>query len=187
VILGWIQRLQTLVERATPGPLLVRVGIFVTTLAALLTAYPAVVVASRLVLLLVLVAAVPALAPRRGAPTLLALVAVAGWLVSTMGYEEPVTLFRLLGLAGLLYLMHTLAALAAALPYDAVVAPEVLVRWVGRALLVVAASAVLALLVVVTADAFRGAYLLASLLGLAIAITVTAVLTHLLRRPPSSS
>lgn len=183
MILGWIQRLQTLVERATPGPLLVRVGIFVTTMAALLTAYPAVIVTSRLVLLLPLAAALPALAPRRGAPTMVALVAVAGWLVSTMGYEEPVTLFRLLGLAGLLYLMHSLAALSAALPYDGVVAPEALVRWVGRALLVVAASAVLAMLVVVTADALRGAYLLASLLGLAIAIAVTGVLTYLLHRP----
>jgi hypothetical protein len=180
---GWIERLQTLVERATPGPLLVRAGIFVTALAALLTAYPAVVVTSRLVLPLVLAAAVPAFAPRRGAPTMLALVTVAGWLVSTMGYREPVTLFRLLGIAGLLYLMHSLAALAAALPYDAVVAPDVLVRWIGRALLVVAASAVLALLVVATADGLHGAYLLASLVGLTLATALTALLTHLLRRP----
>ena len=43
---------------------------------------------------------------------------------------ERIELWRLLGLAAPLYLAHSLAALAAVLPYDAVVAPEVLARWV---------------------------------------------------------
>jgi hypothetical protein len=154
----------------------------VTALGALVSAYPAVVIASRLVLALLLLAAVPMIAPRGRGATLVALLAVLGWLVSTMGYGEPVRLFRLLGIAGLLYLTHSLAALAAVLPLDAVVAPEVLVRWVGRALLVAAASAVLALVVVVIADAMHGAYLLASLIGLAVAVALTALLAHLLFR-----
>jgi hypothetical protein len=177
-----VQRIRTAVERTTPGPLLVRAGVFVTALGALVTAYPAVVVTSRYVLALLLLAALAMITPRWRSATVVALLAVVGWLVSTMGYGEPVTLFRLFGLAGLLYLMHSLAALAAVLPMDAVVAPEVLVRWVGRALLVVAGSAVLSLVVVVVADAVRGAYLLASLIGLAVAVALTALLAHLLLR-----
>jgi hypothetical protein len=181
-MLDWIQRIRAAAERATPGPLLVRAGVFVTALGALLTAYPADLLASRVLLGLVLLAAVPMIAPRGRGATVVAIFAIAGWLVATMGYQEPITLPRLFSLTGLLYLTHSLAALAAALPLDAVVAPEVLARWVGRALLVVAASAVPALVVLIVADAVRGAFLLASLVGLAFAVGITALLTYLLRR-----
>jgi hypothetical protein len=182
VIPDQLQRIWATMARLTPGPLLVRAGIFLTALGALLTAYPAAVVTSRLVLGLVLLAAAPMIVPRGRSTTLVALVAVFGWLLATMGYEEPVTLFRLLGLTGLLYLTHSLAALGAMLPHDAVVAPEVLMRWVTRALLVVAVSAVPALIVVVVADGLRGAYLLASLAGLVVAVTIAALLAYLQRR-----
>jgi hypothetical protein len=181
-MLDWVRIIRAAAERATAGPLLVRAGVFVTALGALLTAYPAVLIASRVLLGLVLLAAVPMISPRGRGATAVAIFAVAGWLVSTMGYEEPVTLPRLLGIAALLYLTHSLSALAAALPLDAVVAPEVLARWVGRALLVVAASAVPALVLLIVADAVQGAFLLASLVGLAVAVGITALLTYLLRR-----
>ncbi|MBX6356254.1 MAG: hypothetical protein IRZ05_10435 [Micromonosporaceae bacterium] len=182
MMLDPLRRFWDAVGRVTPGPMLVRAGIFVTALGALLTAYPTVVVTGRLVAALVLLAAAPAVAPRGRATTLVVLAAVCGWLLATMGFQEPVTLFRLLGLAGLLYLLHSLAALGAALPLDAVVAPEVLARWISRAMLVVAASAVPALVAVAAADALHGAFLLASLVGLVIAVGVAALLTHLLRR-----
>lgn len=181
-MLSRARRVPTLARRAAAGPLLVRGGIFLTSLAALLTAYPAVLVTSRLVLALVLLAVLPAAAPRGRWPTVCTLAAVAGWLISTMGYGEPVTLWRLLGLSALLYLAHSLAALAAALPYDAVVAPDVLVRWVSRALLVVAGSAALSLALVVGADLVRGAYLAATLAGLVAAASLAALLAWLLRR-----
>lgn len=177
-----VQRLRSAVLRVTPGPLLVRAGVFVTGLGALLTAYPAELVASRMVTALVLLAAIPVIAPRGWWTTVVALATVVGWLYATMGYEEPVTLFRLFGIAGLLYLNHSLAALGAVLPYDAAVAPDVLVRWVGRALLVLAASAVPALAVVVITDALRGAYLFASLGGLVAAVTIAGLLAYLHRR-----
>jgi hypothetical protein len=182
MILDQVQRLRSAVVRLTPGPLLVRAGVFATGLGALLTAYPADLVASRMVLALALLATMPMVAPGGRWTTLVALAAVGGWLYATMAYQEPITLFRLFGIAGLLYLTHSLAALGAALPQDAVVAPEVLVRWVGRALLVVAASAVPALGVVVIADALRGAYLFASLLGLVVAVTIAGLLAYLQRR-----
>jgi hypothetical protein len=182
MITDQVRRIRDAVDRATPGPLLVRAGIFLTALGALLTAYPLVLITSRLGVGLVLLAAAAMVAPRSWAVTAVALGAVCGWLISTMGYEERVTLPRLFGLAGLLYLTHSLAALGAALPMDAVVAPEVLARWIGRAMLVVAGSAVPALVVVLIADALRGAFLLASLVGLAAAAGLTALLTYLLRR-----
>lgn len=182
MILDQVQRLRTAVVRFTPGPLLVRAGIFVTGLGALLTAYPADLVSSRIVLALMLLAAMPMISPRGRWTTLVALATVGGWLYATMAYEERVTLSRLFAIAGLLYLAHSLAALGAVLPYDAVVAPEALARWVGRALLVVAASAVPALAVVIVADALRGASLLASLLGLVIAVTIAGLLAFLQRR-----
>ena len=58
-------------------------------------------------------------------------------------------------------------------------APEVLSRWIGRALLVVAGSAVPALAVVVIADAARGAYLYASVVGLVAAVTIAGLLASL--------
>jgi hypothetical protein len=183
VIPDQVRRIRDAVERATPGPLLVRAGIFVTALGALLTAYPLILIESRLGVGLVLLAAAAMVAPRSWAVTAVVVGTVCGWLISTMGYEQPVTLPRLFGVAGLLYLTHSLAALAAALPMDAVVAPEVLARWIGRAMLVVAGSAVPALVVVLIADALRGAFLLASLVGLAVAMGLTALLTYLLRRP----
>lgn len=179
----WIARIHTLVTRATPGPLLVRVAVAGTAGAALVIAYPHGVLAGKSLVVAAAVAAAPMVAPRGRVVTLVALAAVTGWLLSTMGYDEPVTLPRVFGIAATLYLMHSLAALAAVLPYDAVVAPEVLGRWVARALLVVAASAALSLVVVVVADAAHGSSLLASVAGLAVAVSVTALLTYLLHRP----
>jgi hypothetical protein len=63
------------------------------------------------------------------------------------------------------------------------VAPEVLAGWLVRALLVVAASAMLALVVLVVGEVVRGGgYLAASLVGLVAAIALAAVLAWLLRR-----
>ncbi len=176
-----LSRIQRAIRRAAPGPLVVRGGIAICASAALVTAYPWEILATRAVLLLALLAVLPMLAPRGRWVTIVVLATVCGWLISTMGYAQPVTLSRVFVIAAALYLTHSLAALASVLPYDVVVAPEVLGRWIGRALLVVAASAVLSLVVVVIGAAARGANLLASLAGLAVAVAVTALLAHLLR------
>lgn len=181
-MLAQVRRIRDAAGRVAPGPLLVRAGVFLTALGGLLTACPVVVVTSRYLVGLVLLAALPAIWPRGRSATVVALIAVAGWLVATMGFEEPVTLLRLFGITAMLYLMHSLTALAAVLPLDAVAAPEVLSRWIGRALLVVAGSAVPALAVVVIADAARGAYLYASVVGLVAAVTIAGLLAYLQRR-----
>ncbi|MEV1288989.1 hypothetical protein [Micromonospora sp. NPDC049679] len=174
---------RTMAARATVAPLLVRVGVLLSTLLAFVFAYPVEILTGRPLLLLLVAAALPALAPRSAAPTFVALVAVGGWLLSTTGYGERIVLWRLLGLAALLYVTHTLAALAAALPYDAVVAPEMVARWVSRALAVVLGSAVLSVLLLFAAG--RGGdrlFVGAALAGLAVAVAVAALLAWLLRR-----
>ena len=79
--------------------------------------------------------------------------------------------------------MHTLAALAAVLPYDSVVSPDVLLRWVGRAGWVLLGTGVLAAFVVVVPTYLGGrTYLVASLLGLAVMAATVAYLARLVRR-----
>jgi hypothetical protein len=109
--------------------------------------------------------------------------AIIGWLYATTVGEARIELWRLLALAGSLYLMHNLTALAAVLPYDAVVPLEVVARWVGRALGVVLGSAVLGILALMAAGGSGdGVALAASLLGLAVAMAVAGLLAWLWRR-----
>lgn len=165
------------VSRITLIPFLVRVGIFATVLAACVFAHPVQMIAGRSGLLLVTVAVLPAIGPRRIWLTLAVIVAVAGWFLST--FQEPVVLWRLFGLAGSLYLAHALCALAAALPYDAVVAPVVVARWVLRALGVVLASAVLGILLLAFTAPDGRTSLWAALAGLATAVGVVGLLVRL--------
>lgn len=178
-----VHALYTMVNRATGIPLLVRCAVFLVALIALVVAYPPAVVGSRAMVGLLLVALLPALTPRRVGATAVALVAVAGWVVATSGYGEPVVLWRLLTLAGALYLTHSLSALAALLPYDAVLAPEVVARWALRAVAVVLVSAVLAVLLLAVPGGPAGRTLLvAALGGLAVAVATAALLGWLQRR-----
>lgn len=173
----------TVLTRVTLAPLLVRSGIFLCALVALAVAYPGPVLFSRLGGLLVLAAVLPALAPKGMLPTLTALVAVGGWLLSTSRYDEPVALWRLLTLASFLYLTHSLAALAALLPYDAVLAPETLTRWLLRAFGLVLAAAVLSVLLLSLAGrSGEQTFLFAAIGGLAVAVLAAALLSWLLRR-----
>lgn len=167
-------------RRVTLEPVLVRAGVYLAGLGALLLAAPAPLLSQRLVLAgAALLAVLPALAPGSRWVTAVALVAAAGWMTATSGYGEPVTLVRVLALAGVLYVWHSLAALAAALPLDAVVASDALARWLAWALAVVAVSSLLsvALLAGMAEVAAGGSYLAATLAGLAVAVGVSALLS----------
>jgi hypothetical protein len=104
--------------------------------------------------------------------------------VDTTWNDARVALWRVLSIATLLYLGHTLAALAAVLPYDAIVNLDVPAAWLRRALLVVLVSAVLTVIALgLTAELAGGAFLFATLVGLAAAVGVTLLLARMLRRP----
>jgi hypothetical protein len=87
-------------------------------------------------------------------------------------------------MATVLYLDHTLTALAAVLPYDAVVNLDVVGGWLARALAVVLVSAVLTVIALaLSAELAGGAFLIATLVGLAGAVGATMLIARLLRRP----
>ena len=168
--------------RVSLTPLLVRAAIFFSTLVGLLLAYPSEVLRER-ALVVPLVALLPAVGPRRIWPTFAVLVTVGGWLLAIDGYGRPVALWRLLAVAAALYLTHTLCALAAVLSYDAVVDPDLIVRWLLRAVAVLLGAAVLGVLLVELAGVGGGGgFRAATVAGLAVAVAVTALLGWLLRR-----
>jgi hypothetical protein len=178
-----IERTRTVAARATALPLLVRGGVALAFVLALLVAWPVALTASRYVVLLALVGVCPAFAPRGRGVTVAVLFVVGGWVLDTTWYDARVALWRVLSIATLLYLGHTLAALAAVLPYDAIVNVDVVGGWLGRALLVVLISAVLTVVTLsLTAQLAGGAFVVATLVGLAAAVGVTLLLSRLLRR-----
>jgi hypothetical protein len=178
-----IDRARRVAGRATLVPLLVRCGIALSLVLAMIVAWPAEIAAGRFVLPLVAVAVYPAVAPRGRGATATILVVVTGWIVDTTWFDARVALWRVLSIGTLLYLGHTLTALAAVLPYDAVVNMEVVTTWLGRAAAVVLISAVLIVIALgLAAELAGGAFVIATLVGLAGAAGATMLLARLLRR-----
>ncbi|SCF36331.1 hypothetical protein GA0074695_6106 [Micromonospora viridifaciens] len=171
------------VNRISLTPLLVRAGIFLTVLVGFLLAYPVQVFTPRSLLAFAVAAVLPAAGPRRVWPTFAALVTVGGWLLATLGYDRPPALWRLLAVATLLYLAHTLCALAALLPFDAVVDPDLVLRWLTRAGGVVLVSAVLGI-VLAWLGGVGGEHgsRAATVAGLLVATGLSALLGWLVRR-----
>nr|WP_205808577.1 hypothetical protein [Micromonospora sp. HNM0581] len=176
--------MRTATARISLTPVLVRAGIFLSALVGLLLSYPAEVVFGQALGPLVAVAVLPAVLPRRLWPTFAALVTVAGWLLATDGYDRPIALWRLMAVAVALYLTHTLCALVAVLPYDAVVDPEVIVGWLTRAAVVLLATLVLGVLLLELSDvrAAGGGWQAVTVAGLLLVVGLTALLAGLLRR-----
>jgi hypothetical protein len=169
-------------RRTTPGPLLVRTGVFGAGLIGLVLAWPRGLVFGPGALVLVVLAMLPALGPRGRLPSVVILLAVAGWLLATLVYDESPDYLRLVLLASALYLVHNLSALAAVLPYDAVITPGVLLRWLGRAGVVLLLTAVLALFGSVAPLYLSGRYLAAALVGLALMVATVGYLARLVGR-----
>jgi hypothetical protein len=161
----------------TPVPLLVRAGAFAAALAALLLAAPAELRLAPPVLAgALLLAALPAVLPDGPWATLVIAAASVGWAFTT---DRPTTALVLV-LAALLYCVHTLTALAAALPSDAVVAPDVLVRWLLRTVFVIAAGALLSVVVLAGLGEVTGAGAHAgvTVAGLALAVALAIYLAR---------
>jgi hypothetical protein len=178
-----IDRSRRAVSRATLMPLMIRLGIALSFLLAIIVAWPVEIAASRYLVLLFAVALYPAVAPRGRSVTVTVLVAVAGWILDTTWFDARVALWRVLALATLLYVGHTLAALAAVLPYDALVNLDVVTGWLVRALLTVLIAAVLIVVALGLTSALGGSpFLIATVVGLAGAAGATLLLSRLLRQ-----
>ncbi|MEV0457227.1 hypothetical protein [Catellatospora methionotrophica] len=169
--------------RITGGPLLVRGIVFVAAFTGLLLAAPGELPA-RLMLGFLVLAVIPAIAPGGIAVTLVMLTMVAMWLADTLLFGAQPSTGRLLATAAALYLLHNAAALAAVLPYDAIVDNQVLLRWAVRSALVLGAAGVLAILL---ATVLPGMYIttptVALVVGLVVVAAAVALLTRLGRRP----
>ncbi|MFI6231857.1 hypothetical protein ACIBCR_31635 [Micromonospora echinospora] len=170
-------------RRATLLPFLVRVGVFLTVLVGFTVAFPVDIWFGDALPALLVTALLPALGPHRFWPTFAALVTVAGWLHGTFDQGERIALWRLLLLAVLLYLGHNLCALAALLPYDAVVDPALVVRWLARSAGVLLAAGVVGVLLLTVAGVGGDRGMLpVTIGGLSVAVVVAALLGWLLRR-----
>src|SRR5690242_15307235 len=165
-----VQRARDVNKRATPGPLLVRALLWGFTVVAALIAYPAEMVLNvRGLPVVALLAVLPAAWPRTRLVSLVLFAIVVGWVISTTVYGQSITAGRLVPLAALLYLVHTTAALASVLPYDAVVIRGALITWYLRALPTLAGSAVFGVIAVAGADAIVArSFLIAALGGVAL-------------------
>jgi hypothetical protein len=178
-----ISRAQVAIARATLVPLLVKTGIALSFVAAMVVAWPESIVLSQYFIALMAVAIYPAVAPRGRGPTAVVLVVVGGWMADTSYYDDRVALWRVVAIGTLLYLGHTLAALAAVLPFDGVVNLDVVLRWMTRAGIVVLISAGLTVIALGLAEVLAGgAFVIATVAGLAAAVGATLLLARLLRR-----
>lgn len=193
-----IARLAAAVARTRPEPVLVRLGAGAAGVLALLVAAPA-GLPPALTVALVALAALPAAWPRGPWATVVVLAAVAAWLGSTGLAALPdrtaaadLPAGRLLVLLAALYLVHSLTALAAILPYDAVVIPDLLARWLLRALGVILVAVSLATVLLagtirLVAATGERAYLLATLAGLGVGVVLVMLLTRRGRRSSAGS
>jgi len=179
-----IEAARGVLARATAIPFVIRAAVALCGLIAMGVAWPSALVTYQLVApLLLLVAVYPAVAPRGRGATFSALVVVGGWIADTVGAGARIELWRVITIATLLYLGHTLTALAAVLPYDAIVSFDMVGGWLLRAGAVVLVSAVLTVATLGLADDLAGgAFVLATIAGIACAVGATILIARLLRR-----
>ena len=180
---GRLESLARQVQRFGPGPMLVRGALFFAALVAEVVAWPVEVTFASSGLILLLAAVIPMLAPRTRLVSAFLLTVVIGWLVATSAYGESVAYWRLVVVAAGMYGVHTLAALAAVLPMDTIVAMDVLANWLLRAGVVVGLTVIVALFTLVV-PAYLGGhrYLVASIFGLAAMIGLAGYLAALVRQ-----
>ncbi len=152
-------------KRLTPAPALVRAVVFVSAIVALWAATPATAHSPRLLVPIVVFAAMPAVFPDSAAVTAVMLTVVFGWLAGALVLGESVSVFGTFLTAAALYLLHSFAALAAMLPYDAIVDTGVLLRWAARCGLVLLGSVLVTAIVVTAAPKLAPTTSILALLG----------------------
>jgi len=178
-----VERVMNVVSRITPATLLVRGAAFVLTTAALVMAIPTFLYGPQPILAAAVGGVVVALAPGSRVVTVVLLAAGVGWGMAYADRLDQISPLGLVAFGSVLYLAHSSAALAALIPYDAVVTPEVLVRWYVRAVAVVAGSAVISLSLLVGVWALAGfnGTAVASLAGLAAAVALVVLGARMVR------
>ncbi len=139
--------------------------VFLAAVTGLWLAAPTAMVSVRLLLPIVALALLPALVPGGRVVGATMAIIVGLWVTSTLAFGEEAGVVRTFATACALYLTHSAAALAAALPYDAIVDNLVIVRWAGRAVTVILASAAVTAIVVLLAPTLSPTTSIFALLG----------------------
>jgi hypothetical protein len=175
-----LARARAWARRATRLGLAVRAAVWLTGTGALLLAAPPSMRTVALLPVAAVVALPAAAGPGSGWVTMVELIAIVGVAVA------PDSLWRILLLAGVLYLHHTAAALGAQLRTDAVIPRPVLRRWAERAGVVLAGALPLGLGIAVVSGQAQGGPATGYLaLGLAAAVVLALLLTWRSRQPGS--
>jgi hypothetical protein len=174
-----LNRILQRVARTAPGPAAVRAVVFLAAAAGMWIAAPTPFVSLRLLLPIVVAAALAALIPQGRVVGVTMAFIVGLWVTATLGFGEPASAGRTFMAACALYLTHSAAALAAALPYDAIVDNQVLIRWAGRTAMVIVASGLITALVVLLAPLLTPTTsILALLAGFAVVLALVALLAR---------
>ncbi len=138
-----LERASAMVEQAAAGPTLVRVTIVLAALGGFAVTWPARDLVTAMALLPLVLALLAGAFPRTGLPTVGIVVMIAGYLYN-IGTGEPITTWRVIAAAALIYVVHTGAAFAAVLPFNAVATPGLFLPFVLRTVLVIGITAVIA-------------------------------------------
>jgi hypothetical protein len=169
----------TRIARVTPVPLILRCVVFVSTLLGLWLAAPAEFSNPRFLLALAFLAVLPAFFPGTRAVDIVMMCVLAAWVMTTLGAGEQAEPWRVFGIGAALYVTHSAAALAASVPYDAVVDAQVPLRWAARSgLVLLGAGFVTAAIVVIARTVTPGTSVIVLLMGLAVVIATVALLAR---------
>ncbi|HKD96318.1 MAG TPA: hypothetical protein VKB69_01835 [Micromonosporaceae bacterium] len=169
-----LQRLTRTLGRATPGPIAVRACVAAAGLAGVAAGSgPDATRAGGIVGLAVLVL-MPALLPRGMWPSI-AITAIIGWYLLETSAQGHIDAWRPIVVAACVYGVHTGSALAAVLPYDAVVGQRVLGPWALRAAAVTVLTSVLAVFVLTLPRLLGDRHLLGATIGGLAVLAATAM------------
>jgi hypothetical protein len=173
-----------LVPLAVIGGLLALVALVASMSTPGIRRVPPGILDRRAPLLFVAVALLPGLFPRGPIPTIVILISAHGWLATGSGFDLHGTTFaRMCVLAALIYVIHVGCALAAVLPYDAIVTKGVFRPYLISAFIVLAVTAFLALFVIdLTGFAQGHREVIASIVGVFVTLAISGYLTLLGRR-----
>jgi hypothetical protein len=169
-----IERLSRTLRRGTPGPIGVRLCVALFGLAGVAAGSSAEVLRSGSIVGLAAVVLMPALLPRGMWPSL-AIGTMVGWYLVESSTTGHVDAWRTLIVAACAYCVHTGSALAAVLPYDAVVAARVFGPWAQRAGGVILVTVAFAAFVLVLPHILGDRHLFAATLGGLVVLAATAM------------
>ena len=139
-----VDRANAVVHQAKPGPVMVRIAAVAATLAGFAVTWPARDLATTAIVVPVLLGIGVGLAPRSLMPTTAIVAMVLGYLYN-ISSGAPLTAWRAIVAAALIYVVHTCAAFAAVLPFNAVATRGLFGPFVLRIAAVIGVTAVLGL------------------------------------------